>query len=826
MENFKKGSRQVERCLLRVVFMLIIFVGSSGGVLLGQGNGEGSVTHCEAEISEELFQAYVEDLRHFDYERINEMRSMEMVIPVKFVLVRRTNGTTDFSPAINLSTYEDAIENLNEEYLEGYPGGTGFTFEMCGEPTYIDSDYFYTLIESIDSSEVLEPLLQELAYNSSDAVVYSRYNGAPSGSGGSASQPCIEANSAGCPAETVDNMLFMLGRNSYLTSSIVHEFGHHLGLLHTYGTTDEYKYPAQVGQIDYPLNGTKNARELVIRTSDPDALHFNDPNCKNAGDFCCDTPATGLSGVGVFWPAAGQQGPYANEGISDILFSCDIEGTYVDYNLDAIFDQPGIQEVNRNFMGSGACKDHFTSDQLDRLLFYYDNRRKDQYELSRCDNFNDQVQFWDTPQIMREISIQTKHPNTYKLSNTFTTNDGNFSSTLYEDNLTADVRKTGDNGLDNYTWDNWKQSVNAYDIVVLSDYLTGQIPLNGYQILSGDVDRNDKIEIFDLIEMQKLILGINMEFSNHTAPWRFIPEYIPTNYPNDFHDSNPFLMMIDGISTNGTASYIESDWEYQINNGNSGQNGFHGYKVGDINGNSQIFPGPDCHPAELVVNADQLLLDGETYEIGLSINQSALLEGFQLSTDLHPNVQINKTSSILPGFNELNNTNTILHNGTTELRMLWYSSNGISSSSLEYQFTITATMIGDTYLSEIFDPQENGNLLISDISDCAISSLLNVVIIPESTERDVVAESELSRNRLEFYPNPTSDKLHFRTSESSKIELIKVDLYNYLGQLVLSEKIELSTGSGSINLSKLPTGAYFIKAIFAESSYSQSIIIE
>jgi len=113
------------------------------------------------------------------------------------------------------------------------------------------------------------------------------------------------------------------------------------------------------------------------------------------------------------------------------------------------------------------------------------------------------------------------------------------------------------------------QGISVLDIVLFSRSLIGLNPFsNPYQILAGDVDRDNALSVFDLIQMQKLILKIDSIVPNSNS-WRMVPDdFIFTN------ESNPFLDFIPEY--------------HEINNlplGNI-QKGFIGVKLGDVSGNA------------------------------------------------------------------------------------------------------------------------------------------------------------------------------------------------------------------------------------------------
>ena len=138
--------------------------------------------------------------------------------------------------------------------------------------------------------------------------------------------------------------------------TFTHEAGHTFGLLHTYGAAEPYKYPViydhnnptntAAMQVDHPYNFGPGGRprELAIRTPNG-SREFQDPNCAQAGDLCCDTEADCIANPKLF-PAVipnanGQvQLDCATQNCSNGCGSCGNPGLYKDYNLDSIAGNP------------------------------------------------------------------------------------------------------------------------------------------------------------------------------------------------------------------------------------------------------------------------------------------------------------------------------------------------------------------------------------------------------------------------------------------------------------------------------------------------------
>ncbi|MFN9917118.1 MAG: dockerin type I domain-containing protein, partial [Pirellulaceae bacterium] len=115
--------------------------------------------------------------------------------------------------------------------------------------------------------------------------------------------------------------------------------------------------------------------------------------------------------------------------------------------------------------------------------------------------------------------------------------------------------------------DNPLNGVSTYDLVLIKDYIDGNLPLSPYQMIAADANNSGTITTFDIVELRNLILGIYTELPNNTS-WRFIPaSYV-------FPQPNPFKFPVPGSVSIG-----------DIRNYKNG-GAFIGVKIGDINGSA------------------------------------------------------------------------------------------------------------------------------------------------------------------------------------------------------------------------------------------------
>ncbi len=137
------------------------------------------------------------------------------------------------------------------------------------------------------------------------------------------------------------------------------------------------------------------------------------------------------------------------------------------------------------------------------------------------------------------------------------------------------------------------------------------------------------------------------------------------------------------------------------------------------------------------------------------------------------------------------------------------ASNGIEP----YQYSIDG---GITFFdSSVFNNLPIGNymVVVKDSSDeCIYEETVEVEI-------DIMINvNELEDFEIKIYPNPSSDNFTFELNSTiDDLELIKIEIYNGLGQLIAKQNLDTQTNYKSeISLSDFPAGTYFAKCFNRE----------
>lgn len=180
--------------------------------------------------------------------------------------------------------------------------------------------------------------------------------------------------------------------------------------------------------------------------------------------------------------------------------------------------------------------------------------------------------------------------------------------------------------------DNPLNGVTTLDIALITKHILGLQPLGSpYKIIAADVNNSKSITTFDVVELRKLILGINENFGNNTS-WRFVDKAYTFPNPN-----NPFL-----------SAFPESKTLANIQ-GNQMEEDFVSIKIGDVNtsaiANNLMLADDRTNGILYFDVSDANIKEGETKEVVFTASEQ--VQGYQF-TLLHPDLEL---LDLVPGEN-------------------------------------------------------------------------------------------------------------------------------------------------------------------------------
>ncbi|MBK8567217.1 MAG: T9SS type A sorting domain-containing protein [Saprospiraceae bacterium] len=165
------------------------------------------------------------------------------------------------------------------------------------------------------------------------------------------------------------------------------------------------------------------------------------------------------------------------------------------------------------------------------------------------------------------------------------------------------------------------QGVSTYDLVLISQHILNMTMLDSpYKLIAADVNNSKTVTTFDLVELRKLILLMNNDFSNNTS-WRFVERSY--QFPDP---SNPWLETFpEFININNLPNdVLNAD--------------FVAVKIGDVN-NSSAISGDNTEDRDgqaLVFQTQERILEaGETYEVSFNA-EDFKTAGYQFTLEFNP----------------------------------------------------------------------------------------------------------------------------------------------------------------------------------------------
>lgn len=309
--------------------------------------------------------------------------------------------------------------------------------------------------------------------------------------------------------------------------------------------------------------------------------------------------------------------------------------------------------------------------------------------------------------------------------------------------------------------DNPLNGVNTADIVKIQKHILGMERLTSpYKHIAADVNKSGTISTLDILELRKMILGIQVGFDTNES-WRMVDaafEFTTNEAPldQDFEES------------------------YAINNLNSSMDvDFIGVKIGDVTEDAQAGLLSPQMMDRSVNKMSWKLVKSATSETGVYdvfASKAGVIDGFQMAIK----VSSGSILEILPSSLEL----TPIHYRIDD-DMVWISYDAIASeiSSVRPLFTIRVdgdkapTLADRNMLAQVYSDNLTYDL-----------SLLSI----EQTTDDILS---LGQN----HPNPWQNVTTIEF-ELDRSQLVELKVFNANAQLLMSKRIAAKKGVNSFKL--------------------------
>ena len=166
--------------------------------------------------------------------------------------------------------------------------------------------------------------------------------------------------------------------------------------------------------------------------------------------------------------------------------------------------------------------------------------------------------------------------------------------------------------------------VSTFDLVLISQHILGvQLLDSPYKRIAADVNNSESITTLDLIQLRKLILSIDTEFSNNTS-WRFVDAaYVFPNPLDPWQEEFPELVNVNDLSEYGIVGLD-----------------FIAVKIGDVTEDAETtsllaVEGRELEEVMYLKASEVAMKAGEEYTVNFSIEELQNIYGYQATLNFN-----------------------------------------------------------------------------------------------------------------------------------------------------------------------------------------------
>lgn len=352
-----------------------------------------------------------------------------------------------------------------------------------------------------------------------------------------------------------------------------------------------------------------------------------------------------------------------------------------------------------------------------------------------------------------------------------------------------------------YKNDDASNGVSTLDLVLLREYILGLREIDDpYILIAADVNRDGKISGFDLVEIQRLIIGRAATFSNNTS-WRFVIEEF------EFDDiRNPWTFDEVNVINRLSSDQMEENWI--------------GVKIGDINlsarvNNKKGKTRSKTFSALTIPNFK--VKKGEKITVPIQLAEGIGVRGVQLGFTLK-DVAFQSISATQIDIDYSNYR--IYKEVEDHLNFVWASESLEENVSELLQLELLVEE--DGYLEDMISLSQEGFEHLLTTSDYKENQAEL-----RFTEEVILFESDIA-SLYQNQPNPFNGEtiVQFYLPEAGEVGL---QFYNDRGQLLWTRKSEYHEGINAIRLTRADlsnfTGVVFYQMRYKGQTFSRKMVL-
>jgi len=321
--------------------------------------------------------------------------------------------------------------------------------------------------------------------------------------------------------------------------------------------------------------------------------------------------------------------------------------------------------------------------------------------------------------------------------------------------------------------DDHTNGVSTLDLVLIQRHIVGFTNLDSpYKVIAADINADDKVSSIDVVELRKLVLGVQDEFTSNTS-WRFV------DGTQTFADiTSPFPV---------DESRVISNLAVDMNDEN-----FVAVKVGDVNATATInVAGATTEvrsgTSMLLEVSDRAVVAGEQVEIAVSSADFNAVSGLQMTVEFN-GLTFNDVAgkAIAVGSS---NVGVISDNVIT---MSWNSNVAVSTTDELFVITAVATQNGN--ISEMIKVTDR--VITPEVYVGSSLETLNVELGIRGAN-GVALANELMQNEPNPFKQSTAISFNLATAGVASLTIRDV-----AGKVIRTVNGEYAAGMNTISIEK------------------------
>jgi len=357
-----------------------------------------------------------------------------------------------------------------------------------------------------------------------------------------------------------------------------------------------------------------------------------------------------------------------------------------------------------------------------------------------------------------------------------------------------------------FVGNNIREGSDSWDLVLMIRHILRiQDFDSAYKTIAADINQNGRVNVGDVIELQRVLLYYENDFSNNTS-WRFVDAGINFADPyNPFENSIPDYAFIKLSEYNNEHEFVA-------------------LKVGDVSGNadpSNLQAGDTRSDEALTFTVqNQDFLAGETYTVDFTTEDFKNLVGYQYTLNYDPAILefVNVNTGALEN---LTDDNFVVLENEGAINTNWFSATAINSEVAIAPYSVT------------FRAKQNGSL--KDVLSINSRYTKAIAYQDNAIAMDVqlnfqVADQLVPANTLALYqnqPNPFmgETQIGFNLPEAMQATL---EFYDVTGRQLFQTSQNFAKGYHEIPVSRADlnaSGVIYYQLHTEEGSLTKKMIL-